>query len=157
MHVFYAEFALMIKLYVKALNSPGGIPAVGSTWQLVLEATYTDATKKALTVYNDIMTACIQHLPMNNIDLMAMHERGVEESVKRFSKAVSLDSESELYRNHLQKLMVQSLNSQGTYGLINLNTKRRACMGVLHLEHRDSSTAHATIDCYIQHTLCEVL
>ena len=96
----------MVQLYVDALNSPGGIPVIGSTWQRVLEATYTDAVDCAVKVYGDLMERATKTLPMEDEKLLANHGKGVEESMKRFNQAASLDSESELYQTYLDKLMV---------------------------------------------------
>ena len=96
----------MTELYVDALNSPGGIPVIGSTWQRVLEATYTDGVESALSVYKDVMEGVVQLLPMESEDLLEKHGKGVEEATKRFNQAASLDCESELYQVYLDKLMV---------------------------------------------------
>ena len=96
----------MVQLYVDALNSPGGIPVIGSTWQRVLEATYTNGMESAVKIYSEMMDKATQLLPMEDERLLMNHRKGVEESVKRFNQAASLDSESELYQTYLDKLMV---------------------------------------------------
>ncbi len=96
----------MVELYVEALNSPGGIPVIGSTWQRVLEATYTKGMEEALQIYREIMTTIIQKLPMENDQLLKRHRNAVTKAMEKFNKAVSLDSESELYQSFLEKLMV---------------------------------------------------
>ena len=102
----HTELAHMVQLYVDALNSPGGIPVIGSTWQRVLEATYTDGMESAIKIYSEVMERATQSLPMEDEKLLANHRKGVEESMKRFNQAASLDSESELYQTYLDKLMV---------------------------------------------------
>lgn len=99
----------MIELYVDALNSPGGVPIIGSTWQRVLEATYTDGMESAIKIYGKVMERAIQSIPMEDKRLLTNHRKGVEESMKRFNQAASLDSESELYQSYLNKLMVNSI------------------------------------------------
>jgi hypothetical protein len=96
----------MIELYVDALNSPGGVPVIGSTWQRVLEATYTDGMECAIKIYREVMERAIQSIPMEDESLLKNHRKGVEESMKLFNQAASLDSESELYQTYLDKLMV---------------------------------------------------
>lgn len=96
----------MIELYVSALNSPGGIPVIGSTWQRVLEATYTHGMEKALIVYKQVMTGVDQLLPMDTEQLLTKHREGIEKAIKEFDQAVSLDSESEVYETYLDKFMV---------------------------------------------------
>jgi len=96
----------MVELFVEALNSPGGIPVIGSTWQRVLEATYTDGTGSALSTYKEMMVKVSKQLPMESDQLLLKHRKAVDESISTFNKAVSLDSESELYQVYLDKLMV---------------------------------------------------
>lgn len=96
----------MTQLFVDALNSPDGIPVIGSIWQRVLEATYISGVDKALKGYKDIMEETAQKLPMNSEELLINHRKGIEESMQRFNQAASLDCESELYRTYLDKLMV---------------------------------------------------
>lgn len=96
----------MTQLFVDALNSPDGIPVIGSIWQRVLEATYISGVDKAWKGYKDIMEETAQKLPMNSEELLINHRKGIEESMQRFNQAASLDCESELYRTYLDKLMV---------------------------------------------------
>jgi hypothetical protein len=99
----------MVELYVDALNSPGGIPVIGSTWQRVLEATYTDSMESAVSAYMDVMERVTQLLPIESEALLSQHGRGIEEATKKFNQAASLDSDSELYQVYLDKLMVITL------------------------------------------------
>ena len=102
----------MVKLYVEALNSPNGIPEIGSTWQRVLEATYTNGVEEALKSYQAAMDAAITgKLPMENQDLLNIHNSAVKKSLKMLEHAASLDSESKLYQDYLEKLMVNGLFS----------------------------------------------
>ena len=101
----------MVQLYVDALNSPGGIPVIGSTWKRVLEATYTDGVEQALKCYKKTMEKVLQQLPQETDELLGQHRKGVDESLKVFKQATSLDSESDsdLYTTFLDKLMVCSV------------------------------------------------
>ena len=92
----------MVQLYVDALNSPDGIPVIGSTWRCVLEATYTNGMENAAKIYSEIMTNIV-HLPMEDEYLLKCHRKGVEEAMKRFNQAASLDSENELYQTYLNE------------------------------------------------------
>ena len=103
----------MVELYVDALNSPDGIPVIGSTWRRVLEATYTDGMENAAKIYSEKMKNTV-HLPMEDEDLLKCHRKGVEEAMKKFNQAASLDSESELYQTYLDKLMVISYHHSNT-------------------------------------------
>lgn len=98
------DIARLAQLYVEALNSPEGVPVVGSIWQRVLGASYPDAVEKAVMSYKDMMGKAI--LPMENEQLLEHHQRAVDESLKSFHVTAALDSEIELYQNYLGKLMV---------------------------------------------------
>ena len=103
----HLELALMVQLYVDALNSPGGIPVIGSTWRRVLEATYTDGMENAIKLYGGVMEKAAELLPLESEQLLIQHRKGVDEAMKRFKGAASLDSERELYEAYLDKLMVR--------------------------------------------------
>ena len=102
----------MVELYVEALNSPGGIPVVGSTWLRVLEATYTEGVKQAVKYYKKIMEEVTSKLPLKSEQLFDHHREGVKKSLQVFREATELDSESEsnLYQTYLDKLMVSITN-----------------------------------------------
>ena len=59
----FSELAEMLVQYVAALNMPGGVPEVDSTWELVLKSTYDRAIANALAVYEEQMQVEIQQLP----------------------------------------------------------------------------------------------
>ena len=96
----------MVELYVDALNSPGGIPMIGSTWQRVLEATYTHGLESAVKIYKEVMEEATKSLPIESEQLMGHHREGVEEMMKKFKEAASLDSDRAVYEPYLNKLMV---------------------------------------------------
>ena len=96
----------MVQLYVDALNSPGGIPVIGSTWQRVLEATYTHGLESAVKIYKEVMEKAAKSLPIESEQLMGHHRKGVEEMMEKFKEAASLDSERAVYEAYLDKLMV---------------------------------------------------
>ena len=106
----FSELSHMVQLYVEALNLPGGVPVVGSTWQRVLEATYTDGVEQAVKCYKKAMEGVGPKLPMRTDQLFDYHRKGVDKSLKVFKEATTLDSESEsdLYSTYLDKLMVSN-------------------------------------------------
>lgn len=79
---------------------------IGSTWQRVLEATYTDGMESAVRAYKQVMERAAQRLPMESELLLSEHRKGMKESMRIFNQAASLDSESELYQVYLDKLTV---------------------------------------------------
>ena len=106
--MYHLELSHMVGLYVEALNSPGGIPVIGSTWLRVLEATYTDGVDRAVKCYKKTMKEVIPKLPMKSEQLFDYHRQGRDKSLQVFKEATKLDSESEsnLYQTYLDKLMV---------------------------------------------------
>lgn len=105
---FSTELAKMVQLYIDALNSPGGVPVVGSTWQRVLEATYETAVEEAVKSYQSLMDATIARAPMEESHLLEQHSQALTKSMEKFQQATSLDTESTLYESYLNKLMVST-------------------------------------------------
>ena len=103
---FSTELAKMVELYIEALNSPGGVPVVGSTWQRVLEATYESAVEEAVKCYQGIMDCTMKWAPMEESELLEEHEKAFAKSRETFRQATSLDAESTLYESYLKKLKV---------------------------------------------------
>lgn len=93
-------------MYVDALNSPNGIPNVGSAWDQVMESTYATATSKALDLYKSKMTELV--FPIEEDDLQMKHRVSLEESVQLFNQLTQLDSNGNAYEKHLGKLTVSS-------------------------------------------------
>ena len=84
---------------------------MGTTWRRVLEATYTDGMEKAMKLYIGVMEIAAKPLPLGSEQLLIHHRKGVDEAMKRFKEAASLDSERELYEAYLDKLMVRTKQS----------------------------------------------
>lgn len=96
----------MLKHYVEALNSPGGVPEVGSTWERVLNSTYSTAVTNAVMVYKEKMQFLESQLPLEVDGLMAAHSEAHSSALKQFKEDVQLDSEQSLYEEHITKLQV---------------------------------------------------
>ena len=103
---FSTELAKMVQLYIDALNSPGGVPVVGSTWQRVLEATYETAVEEAVKSYQSLMDDTIVQAPMEESELLEQHSQALTKSMEKFQQATSLDAENTHYESYLNKLMV---------------------------------------------------
>ena len=99
----------MVQLYIDALNSPGGIPVVGSTWERVLEATYETAVEEAVKTYQGIMDGTIARAPMEEKELLEQHDRALAKSIEKFHLAASLDADKSLNEKYLNKLVVMIL------------------------------------------------
>ena len=55
----------MLQQYVDALNSPSGVPEVGTAWDHVVQTTYMEVTEKALKAYDDKMAESESKMPMD--------------------------------------------------------------------------------------------
>ena len=99
----------MLVQYVAALNMPGGIPEVDSTWELVLKSTYERAISNALAVYKEQMQIEIPQLPLEVDDLMVAHSKANSSALELFESEV--DCEHSPHDNYLAKLQVYALFS----------------------------------------------
>ena len=101
---FFAELAEMLVQYVAALNMPGGVPEVDSTWELVLKSTYDRAIANALAVYEEQMQVEIQQLPLEVDDLMVAHSKANSSALELFESEV--DCKHSPHDKYLAKLQV---------------------------------------------------
>ena len=91
-------------MYVDALNSPNGIPKVGSAWDQVMANTYQTAIKAALEMYDSRMSNLV--LPMEEEQLKFQHRSAFEESIKKFETLTKLDSDGNAFEKYYGQLMV---------------------------------------------------
>ena len=91
-------------MYVDALNSPTGIPKVGSAWDQVMANTYQTAIKAALEMYESRMSNLV--LPMEENELIVQHRSAFEESVQKFEVLTELDSDGNTFEKHYGLLKV---------------------------------------------------
>ena len=96
----------MLHQYVDALNSPSGVPEVGTTWDRVVQTTYVEVTAKALKAYDDKMAESESKMPMELRSLLEIHNEAHALAVKEFSAASLIDTETANYESHLNKLWV---------------------------------------------------
>ena len=103
-HLLPVELAHMLQQYVEVLNSPNGVPEIGSTWERVIKNTYATATEKAKEVYQ----AEMEHvsLPVNFVLLMEAHSDAQAKAIAAFDKFTQVDNEREIYNTSLEKMTV---------------------------------------------------
>ena len=99
----------MLHQYVDALNSPSGLPEVGTTWDQVVQTTYIEVTAKALKAYDDKMAESESKMPMEFMLLLALHDEAKTIAIREFSAASLIDTETANYNSHLKKLRVSIL------------------------------------------------
>lgn len=106
LHAICAELGEMIKLFVEALNSPGGVPAIGSTWDRVLEVTYESAMKGAMQCYAEKMNSL--YMPLESADLLKHHGQAWEKALCKFREALKMDTDEACYEKYLRQLQVSA-------------------------------------------------
>ena len=104
MHAICAELGEMAKLFVDALNSPGGVLALGSTWDRVLEVTYESAMKGAVQCYEEKMSSF--HMPCERTALLRHHGQAWDKALSKFQEALALDTDEACYDKYLRQLKV---------------------------------------------------
>lgn len=105
-HAICAELAEMTKLFVEALNSPGGVPAIGSTWDRVLEVTYESAMKGAMQCYAEKMSSL--YMPSESTDLLKHHGQAWDKALCKFREALNMDTDEACYEKYLRQLQVSA-------------------------------------------------
>ena len=105
-HVICAELGEMTKLFVEALNSPGGVPAIGSTWDRVLEVTYESAMKGAMQCYAEKMSSLC--MPLESTDLLKHHGQAWDKALCKFREAINMDTAKACYEKYLRQLQVSA-------------------------------------------------
>ena len=91
-------------MYVNALNSPERIPKVGSAWEQVMKNTYQTATNRAIEEYKNNMDTL--KFPIEDSIVQMHHRMYYESAVKLFKQLTKLDSDDNLYQQHLEELSV---------------------------------------------------
>ena len=98
------ELAGMLQMYVDALNSPEGIPEVGSTWDQVMKNTYQIATTKPTELYKSKMS--VLTFPMEDDDLRRIHSEATKEAVECFQQLTRIDTDG-VFKEYLTHLQVR--------------------------------------------------
>ena len=100
------ELAGMLQMYVDALNSPEGIPEVGSAWDQVMKNTYQIAKAKATELYKSTMS--VLTFPMEDAELKSIHSEAAGKAVECFQQLTRLDTDGTFRENlaHLQVRMI---------------------------------------------------
>ena len=102
--VIITEFTGILQMYVNALNSPEGIPKVGSAWEQVMKNTYQTATNRAIEEYKSNMATL--HFPIEDNNIQMHHRMSYERALKLFKQLTKLDSDDNVYQQHLEQLSV---------------------------------------------------
>lgn len=92
---------------MEALNSPDGVPEVGSTWERVVQSTYATATAKSVETYQAEMANV--RFPVSFISLMAAHSDAQAKAISVFDKFTQVDNEREIYNTSLETMTVSNI------------------------------------------------
>ena len=93
-------------MYIHALNSPDGIPEVGSAWDQVMKNTYQMAKAKAKELYKSKMS--VLSFPMEEGELKRFHSDATKVATECFQQLTQLDTDGDAYSKHLSQLSVSS-------------------------------------------------
>ena len=113
-----AELAAMLETYVEALNSPKGIPEIGSAWEQALKNTYQIATAKAIELYKSKMSGL--SFPMDEGVLKKFHSEAREQATEHFKQLTGLDTDGDAYNKHLSQLLVSTYYHKNLYWLVSI-------------------------------------
>ena len=137
-------------MYVDALNSPNGIPKVGSAWDQVMANTYQKAIKAALEMYDSRMSNLV--LPMEENELIVQHRSAFEESVQKFKVLTELDSDGNAFEKHYGQLKVNT-NVSGYYcssfqtAIVKYSDDSSECIGGLLLKYSEQNMIASEKQC----------
>ena len=85
MNLSCSGLAVLVELYVEAINFPGAIPNVQKTWDICVEKKSVDTIKAALENYENEMASRLQDkLPCDNDELRNGHQVALETSQRYF-------------------------------------------------------------------------
>ena len=105
-NLLFTVFCKMLHQYVDVLNSPSGVPEVGTTWDHVVQTTYIEVTGKALKAYDDKMVKSESKMPMELKSLLDTHNEAKSLAIREFSAASLIDTETANYERHLNEMLV---------------------------------------------------
>ena len=63
----------MVELYTKAINTPGAIPNVQTSWDFFVQTKCSDAIKAAMERYNYYMMKLSRRLPLDSDKIRKRH------------------------------------------------------------------------------------
>ena len=137
-------------MYVDALNSPTGIPKVGSAWDQVMANTYQTAIKAALGMYESRMSNLV--LPMEENELIVQHRSAFEESVQKFKVLTELDSDGNAFEKHYGQLKVNTIVSVYHYSsfqtaIVEYSDDSSECVGGLLLKYSEQNMIASEKQC----------
>ena len=147
---FAIEFTGILQMYVDALNSPNGIPKVGSAWDQVMANTYQTAIKAALEMYDSRMSNLV--LPMEENELIVQHRSAFEESVQKFKVLTELDYDGNAFEKHYGQLKVNTNVSVYYYSsfqtaIVEYSNDSSECVGGLFLKYSEQNMIASEKQC----------
>lgn len=108
MFLHFQALAALVSDYVAALNTPGAVPNVQSTWETFIQTKCSEVKAAAIQLYESTMTCQLDGaLPCDSDEIRRVHEMAMEESMKEFeTSTVHISAES--CKNYLEELMVSN-------------------------------------------------
>ncbi|XP_078366228.1 guanylate-binding protein 7-like isoform X2 [Oculina patagonica] len=102
--------AVLVKIYVDALNTPGTVPSVQSAWETFLHTKGSEAKLAALQVYESTMTSQLDGvLPCDSDNIRQVQQTAIGEGMKLFQEETFGVSATSI-ENYLAELMESMKN-----------------------------------------------
>ena len=100
--------AVLVSSYVAALNTPGAVPNVQSTWETYIQTKCSEVKAAAIQLYEGTMTSQLDGaLPCDSDEIRRVHEMAMEESMKEFETGIAQISAGS-FKSFLDELMVNN-------------------------------------------------
>ena len=91
-----------------ALNTPGAVPNVQSTWETFIQTKCSEVKAAAIQLYESTMASQLDGaLPCDSDEIRRVHKMAKEESMKEFEKS-TVHISAENCKNYLEELMVSN-------------------------------------------------
>lgn len=103
-----SALAVLVSNYVAALNTPGAVPNVQSTWETYIHTKCSKVKADAIQLFDNTMTSLLDGaLPCDSDEIRRAHEIAMEESKKVFNTSTAQISD-ESCKSYLEELMVNN-------------------------------------------------
>ena len=76
--------AVLVDIYVDALNTPGAVPNVEKAWEVFIHRKCSESSAAALEAYEKAMTSVNQSLPCTNGEIHQLHRAAWNKCLKVF-------------------------------------------------------------------------
>ncbi|XP_020604337.1 guanylate-binding protein 2-like [Orbicella faveolata] len=123
--------AALVSDYVAALNTPGAVPNVQSTWETYIQTKCSKVKAAAIKLYEGTMTSQLDGaLPCDSEEIRRVHEMAMEESMREFETGTVQISAASC-KNYLEELMEHMENDLKRWHEKNQRRTKEGCQELL--------------------------